>query len=310
MTKTKLNILVTGGAGFIASHIVDLYIENSHNVLVVDDLSSGKEKNINHMAKFVKMDIRDTRIHELIHEYKIEVVNHHAAQISVRNSVDNPLNDADVNIRGILNILEVLKTYPLKKFIFASSGGAVYGEAEKIPTDETYVPAPLSPYGVAKFASEKYIYYYHKNFGLYYIALRYSNVYGPRQDPHGEAGVVAIFSKKMLKNETPIINGDGLQTRDYVFAEDVAAANLAAIEKNYCGEINIGTSHETNVNELAEMIKKETGYSGEIKHGEAKLGEQKRSCLEIGKAKKILNWEPKYNLGQGLKETVEYFRQN
>ncbi len=305
-----MNILVTGGAGFIASHVTDLYIAEGYNVLIVDDLSSGSEKNLNPKAKFVKMDIRDAKIRDLIKENHIEVVNHHAAQLKVRDSVENPLNDADINIKGILNILEVIKTHPLKKFIFASSGGAVYGEADVIPTPETFMPRPLSPYGIAKLASEKYLFYYHKNFGLSYTALRYANVFGPRQDPFGEAGVVAIFAKKMLKNETPVINGDGLQTRDYVFVKDVAAANLAVLEKDYCGEINIGTAQEINVNDLAETLKKETGYLGEIKHGEAKLGEQKRSCLNISKAKKILNWEPKYYLSQGLKETVKYFKKN
>lgn len=305
-----MNILITGGAGFIASHITDLYVANGHNVLIVDDLSSGNEKNLNPKAKFVKMDIRDAKIRALIAENHIDVINHHAAQLKVRDSVENPLNDADINIKGILNILEVVKTHPLKKFIFASSGGAVYGEADVIPTPETFVPQPLSPYGIAKLASEKYLFYYHKNFGLNYTALRYANVFGPRQDPYGEAGVVAIFSKKMLKKEVPVINGDGKQTRDYVFVKDVARANLAALEKNYCGEINIGTSRETSVNTLAEMIKKESGYVGGIAHGGAKLGEQKRSCLAIAKAKKILGWEPQYNLGQGLKETIEYFRNN
>jgi UDP-glucose 4-epimerase len=300
-----MNILITGGAGFIASHITDLYLANGHNVLIVDDLSSGNEKNINRRAKFVKMDIRDAKIRDLIKENHIEMINHHAAQISVRNSVDDPLNDADINIKGIINILEVVKNYPLKKFIFASSGGAVYGEADVVPTDETYLPAPLSPYGVAKLTSEKYLFYYHKNFDLNYIALRYSNVYGPRQDSHGEAGVVAIFGEKMRKNETPVINGDGKQTRDYVYVKDVAAANLKALATNYCGEINIGTSEETDVNQLAQMLKKETGYTGEIKHGAAKLGEQKRSCLDVKKAKEILNWTPQKSFAEGIAETIK-----
>lgn len=305
-----MNILVTGGAGFIGSHVVDSYLENGHNVIVVDDLSSGNVNNLNKSAKLIKMDVRDSDIRKLMSEYKIDIVNHLAAQISVRNSVDDPINDADINIKGILNVLEVVKKYPLKKFIFSSSGGAVYGEADSVPTDETYPPKPLSPYGVAKLASEKYLYYYHKNFGLSFVALRYSNVYGPRQDPHGEAGVVAIFSKKMLNKEAPIINGDGKQTRDYVFVKDVAKANLAAIDADFCGEINIGTSIETDVNTLGELIKQETEYQDEVKHGEPKLGEQKRSCLNVSKAKQILNWESKYNLEAGLKETVEYFRKN
>jgi UDP-glucose 4-epimerase len=305
-----MNILVTGGAGFIGSHVVDLLIEGSHDVVILDNFSSGKEKNVNPKAKLVKMDIRAPNLSDVFETYQIQAVNHLAAQISVRNSVEDPAGDADINIKGIINVLECIKKHPLQKFVFSSSGGAVYGEAEVVPTDESYVPKPLSPYGIAKFTSEKYLYYYQQNFGLNYTALRYSNVFGPRQDPHGEAGVVAIFSQKMLKNETPTINGDGLQTRDYVFVKDVALANLMAVESEYSGEINIGTSIETNVNDLAEMIKKQTGYAGEINHAEAKLGEQKRSCLNISKAKQILNWKPKYNLTDGLKETVEYFKNN
>lgn len=303
-----MNILVTGGAGFIGSHVVDLYVKNGYNVVVLDDLSSGKEKNINSGAKFIKLDIRDPHIDEVLHRYEIEVINHLAAQISVRNSVDDPLNDADINIKGIINILEATKKHRVKKFIFSSSGGAVYGEADVMPTDENYSPKPLSPYGIAKFAAEKYLYYYHKNFGLNYTALRYSNVFGPRQDPHGEAGVVAIFSKKMLADEIPVVNGDGKQTRDYVFVLDVASANLTALNTDFCGEINIGTGIETDVNKLGELIKKEIGYKREIAHGEAKLGEQMRSCLDIHLAAKVLNWSPKYDLSGGLKETVEYFK--
>lgn len=305
-----MNILVTGGAGFIGSHVADLYLENGHNVIIVDNLSSGKEQNINPKAKFIQMDIRSGNFHDLLREYQVDVVNHLAAQISVRNSVDDPLNDADINIRGIINVLESVKNHPLKKFIFSSSGGAVYGEANKIPTDETCNPRPLSPYGISKFASEKYLYYYHANFGLKFVALRYSNVYGPRQDPHGEAGVVAIFCKKMLKREAPVINGDGKQTRDYVFVRDVAFANLKALNKDFVGEVNIGTSKETDVNLLCDMIKREVDYSGEIKYGAPKIGEQKRSCLNVNLAVQVLDWSPKYDLKSGLKETVKFFREN
>lgn len=303
-----MNILVTGGAGFIGSHIVDLFLKEAHNVLVVDNLSSGKTANVNPKAKLIKMDVRDPKIRQLIIDYKIEVIDHHAAQISVRNSVENPLNDAENNIFGILNILEVQKQYSLKKIIFASSGGAVYGEASIIPTPENFDPWPLSPYGVAKLASEKYLFHYFKNFNVPYIALRYSNVYGPRQDPFGEAGVVAIFCKKMISNSVPVINGDGRQTRDYVFVKDVARANLNALNTDFCGHVNIGTGKETSVNDLANEIKEEIKYQGEIRHGPAKLGEQTRSCLQNLKAQEVLNWRPECDLKVGIRETVEYFK--
>lgn len=305
-----MRILITGGAGFIGSQIVDTYIGLGHRVVVVDDLSSGKKEFINKKAKLYKIDIRDRKeVEKIIKKEKPQVINHHAAQISVRVSVEDPILDAEVNILGLLNLLEVGRKEGLKKIIFASSGGVVYGEAKLLPTPESYQPKlPLSPYGVTKLASEKYLHFYFLTYKIPYIALRYSNVYGPRQNPHGEAGVVAIFSLKLLKGQSPIINGSGKQTRDYVCVEDVVNANKSALTSGAVGCFNIGTGIETNVIEIYEGLKKVSEKNIPAKYGPEKKGEQKRSCLDISLAKKVLGWEPKVNLETGLRETVEYFK--
>lgn len=305
-----MRILVTGGAGFIASHITDAYINLGHHVAVVDNLSTGKSDFINKRAKFYPADITNrTEIEKIIGLEKPEVINHHAAQISVRNSTVDPQNDARINLLGLLNILEAGRINGLKKFIFASSGGVVYGEAEVLPTPESYTPLlPLSPYGVTKLASELYLYYYFKSYGISFVALRYSNVYGPRQNPHGEAGVVAIFSKKLLRRETAIINGDGLQTRDYIFVDDVVQANIACLERNVFGTLNIGTGRETNVNDIFGLLKKILKSKSDVKHGPAKPGEQKRSCLDVKLSAKKLGWEARISLEEGFNRTIEYFR--
>lgn len=305
-----MKILVTGGAGFIASHIVDAYIELGHKVVIVDNLSTGKKEFVNKKAKFYQVDIRDrSKIREIITCEKPEVINHHAAQISVRDSVDNPINDAEINILGLLNLLEEGRLVGLKKFILASSGGVVYGEANKLPTPENYYPLqPLSPYGITKLTSEYYLNFYYQTHKIPYLALRYSNVYGPRQNPHGEAGVVAIFTLKLLKNESPIINGDGLQTRDYVYVRDVIAANLKSLTTNVVGSFNIGTGIETNVIEIYENLKEIIGSGIKAKHDPAKVGEQRKSSLDCRKAKDLLGWKAKISLVEGLKKTVEYFK--
>jgi len=214
-----MKILLTGGAGFIGSHIADLLIQQGHQVVIIDNLSRGKEENLNPAAVFYRLDIRDEKLEKIFSREKPEILNHHAAQVSVRNSVEDPIQDLEINIRGTVHLLELSRRYGVKKVIFASSGGAIYGEQEYFPADENHPLKPLSPYGVTKLAGEKYLYYYQKNFQLPYVALRYANVYGPRQDPFGEAGVVAIFTQKMLTGATPIINGTGEQTRDYVYVE-------------------------------------------------------------------------------------------
>ncbi|KKS98636.1 MAG: UDP-glucose 4-epimerase, UDP-glucose 4-epimerase [Candidatus Gottesmanbacteria bacterium GW2011_GWA2_43_14] len=306
-----MNILITGGAGFIASQITDAYIDAGHRVAVIDDLSSGKREFISPKAVFYRADIRDINaVVKIFTREKPEILNHHAAQISVRNSVDDPRHDAEVNLIGLINLMEAGKTF-LKKTIFASSGGVVYGDADKIPTSEDYVPLlPLSPYGVSKLAGEHYLHYYRNNFGIPFIALRYSNVYGPRQNPHGEAGVVAIFSRKLLKGEVPVINGDGLQIRDYIYVGDVVRANLKAMEKKVSGSFNIGTGLGTNVIDLYDKIRRITGSTIQAKHGPAKKGEQKKSVLSNSQAAKILDWQPKTDLDKGLKATVDYFKEN
>src|SRR3989338_4943309 len=306
-----MKILITGGAGFIASHITDACVNKGYQVVIIDNLSSGKRKYLNPKAVFYKVDIRNREaIDKIFRKEKPQILNHHAAQISVRNSVDNPLNDADINLLGLLNLLEAGKPY-LKKVIFASSGGVVYGEADKMPTPEDYIPlCPLSPYGVAKLAGEYYLNYYQKNFGITGVSLRYSNVYGPRQNPHGEAGVVAIFSKKMLKGEAPVINGDGLQTRDYVYVGDVVSANQLALAKDVSGPFNIGTGMETNVVGIWQKIAKITGTDIQAIHGLAKPGEQKRSVLYNSLAREKLAWQPSIDLESGLKETVKFFKKN
>lgn len=304
-----MRILVTGGAGFIASHIVDAYINEGHDVSIIDNLSTGRKENINPNARFYYADIRND-LSSLIKEIKPEIINHHAAQIDVRASVENPAFDAEANIIGTLNIIEAGMKNGLKKFIFASSGGAIYGEQDYFPADELHPIRPVSPYGISKLAAEKYLYYYKYNFGLDYIALRYSNVYGPRQNHLGEAGVVAIFTHKLIRGDHPVINGDGEQTRDYIYVTDVVKANMKALEVNISGEFNVATEIETSVNELFERLVKASGRSVKAIHGPAKKGEQRRSCLTYKKAKDILDWEPNFHLSEGLSNTFEWFLKN
>jgi len=304
---------VTGGAGFIGSHLVDALIEREHEVIVVDNLSTGKKENLNPNAQFYQVDVQSSRIKGIIKEEQPEAIFHCAAQISVRKSVEDPIEDAKTNILGSLNLIEEFcKSSGASpgKFIFASTGGAIYGDADEIPTPESYNAAPVSPYGIAKLAIEKYLNYHNKEYGMPYTVLRFGNVYGPRQDSQGEAGVIAIFTDQMLSNKQPVINGDGTQTRDYIFIEDVVDANLKALNKNKNGIFNVGTGKETSVNELFKQLKQLTGYQGEEKHGPAKEGEQQRSCLDINKIKKELGWEPNTNLDLGLRKTVEWFRKN
>jgi len=303
-----LKILITGGAGFIGSHISDLLIENGFEVCIIDDLSSGKIENVNPEAIFYECDIRDEKLFEIFKKEKPQIIIHNAAQMSVGRSVEDPLNDASINIIGGLNVLEACRQLKVWKIIFASSGGVVYGEQQYFPADENHPTKPICPYGVAKLSFEKYLFYYNYIFGIKYICLRYSNVYGPRQDPDGEAGVVAIFSKKLINNEQPVINGDGKQTRDYVFVNDVAVANLLAIKNDYIGEINIGTGIETDVNNIFKILKQTAGLK-DLKevYGPSKEGEQKRSSLSFEKAQSILGWKPGMVLKKGLAETYEWF---
>jgi UDP-glucose 4-epimerase len=305
-----LKILVTGGAGFIASHITDALINEGHSVTVLDNLSTGFEKNINPKAKFVKADICDEHISELFEKEKFDVVNHHAAQMDVRKSVADPAYDANTNIIGTLNLLQNSIKTGVKKFMFASTGGAVYGEQNYFPADENHPTSPLSPYGISKLAVEKYLYFYGVQYNLNYTILRYANIYGPRQNAMGEAGVVAIFTTRLLKGEQPVINGSGKQTRDYVFVGDVVKANLLTLNNNSNEIYNVGTGKETDVNELFHNLNDLIGSKKEEKHGPAAPGEQMRSVITSEKMLGKFNWKPSTNLGEGLKETIEYFRNN
>lgn len=301
-----MRVLVTGGAGFIGSNIVDLLISEGHEVYVLDDLSSGREEYVNDSATFYEMSILEN-VGKIIKDEDIECVIHHAAQINVRKSVEDPVFDAKINILGSLNLLE--SSQDVKKFIFASTGGAIYGEPEYLPADESHPEKPLCPYGASKLAFEKYLYMYGELYGLDYVSLRYGNVYGPRQDPHGEAGVVAIFANSMLGSERPTINGDGNQTRDFVYVEDVARSNLLAMEKSVRERvINIGTGKETSVNEIFEIIQKSLGTDIKPVHGPAIKGEVQKISLDAKRAKDELGWQPEVSLEDGIGKFLDYLK--
>jgi len=302
-----MRILVTGGAGFIASHVVDAYIAEGHEVTVVDDLSSGKMENVNAGAKFVQTNIQDEALDQLFATSSFDLVSHHAAQMDVRRSVTDPKFDASVNVLGTLNLLENCIRHKVKKVIFSSTGGAIYGEQETFPADEEHPTWPICPYGITKLTCEKYLFYYKEIFGLEHVIFRYANVYGPRQNPHGEAGVVAIFTEKLLRDEQPVINGDGKQTRDYVYVSDLVRANVMALDYPESDVFNLGTSVESDVNQIFGYLNEFTGAGKSEEHGPAKAGEQKRSCLNINKAAEKLGWKPEVTLQEGLKQTVEFF---
>jgi UDP-glucose 4-epimerase len=305
-----MKILITGGAGFIGSNVADMLAAKEHDIVIADNLSTGFEHNVNKKAKFIKVDITDFEEIEKIFNYeKPEIIYHFAAQIDVRKSVSDPIFDARTNIMATLNLIKLSNDFKVEKFIFSSTGGAIYGDTDDRPTKENHSEWPLSPYGIAKLATDKFLNYYHEVFGLKYVSLRYGNVYGPRQNPHGEAGVVAIFLNKMLNNEQPVINGDGNQTRDYIYVEDVAKANILALENiDKVGIYNVGTSIEISVNGLFDEINKNFGEKFKEIHGPAKLGEQKTSCLNYEKIKKDMSFEPEINFGEGIKKTYEWFK--
>lgn len=303
-----MKILVTGGAGFIASHIVDSYIKAGHEVVVIDNLSTGKANFVNPKAKFYKADIRDTEeMSRIIGEFKPEVINHHAAHIQVGYSVINPQFDAQNNVIGLLNIMQAAKEVGIKKMIMASTGGAMYGN-QKTPFKDSMKEEPLSPYGVSKRAGELYLNYYHQEFKIPYTALRYANVYGPRQNAHGESGVIAIFSEMIAAGKQPIINGDGTHTRDYVYVTDVTRANELALKTDFVGSINIGTTEETTTNEVYRQVVAEFGAKMEEKHGPARPGEQITSSLDYSRAKEVLGWEPTIKFNDGVKKVVAWYQ--
>lgn len=308
ITRRKMKILVTGGAGFIGSHVADALLAAGHQVHVLDDFSSGTAENVADGAEVHAFDIRSSEAERLIEAERYQVLVHHAAQMDVRRSVADPRFDADVNVSGFLNLMQAGIRSGLEKVIFASTGGAIYGEPDYVPQDEQHDVRPLSPYGITKLTTEKYLFYYHAQYGVPYVALRYANVYGPRQNPHGEAGVVAIFSQRMLAGEQPVINGDGGQTRDYVYVGDVVRANLAALAYAGTGIFNIGTGVETTVLQLFRHIKTLSGRDVPEKHVDGKPGEQRRSVLSYELAARELAWQPEMDLPEGLRHTVEWFR--
>jgi UDP-glucose 4-epimerase len=304
-----MQILVTGGAGFIGSHIVDACCNAGHTVSILDDLSTGRRENLNSKAAFFEGDLRDTDlVTRILRDKKIEVVCHQAAQVDVRRSVADPVFDASVNVLGALTLFESALRQGVRRVVFASSGGAIYGEQDYFPADERHPTRPISPYGIAKLVTEQYLYYYHVIGGMHVVNLRYANVYGPRQNPEGEAGVVAIFAGRMLKGEQPVINGDGKQTRDYVYVGDVVRANLLALDREGWNIYNVGTGIESDVNLIFSTIRRFTGAACQERHGEAKKGEQLRSVLDAGHIGRELGWKPTTVLEEGLRLTVEHFR--
>jgi UDP-glucose 4-epimerase len=303
-----MRILITGGAGFIGSNLADAFVERGDEVLVVDDLSTGREANVPRSARLERCDIRSPEAARAVEGFRPEVLCHLAAQLDVRTSVADPAHDADVNILGTLRLLEACRTVGTRRVLFASTGGAIYGEQDVFPCDETHATRPISPYGVAKLAVEHYLHYYSVVYGFGATCLRFANVYGPRQSAHGEAGVVAIFAHKLLSGEIPVINGTGEQTRDFVFVKDVVRANLVALEKNLTGAYNVGTGVETTVMELYASLQKATGVKEAAKHAPAKLGEQMRSCLDASRLERDGGFRPRTSLDEGIRATVAYFQ--
>lgn len=303
-----MKVMVTGGAGFIGSHLVDRLIQEGHEAVVVDNLSTGKRKHVNRAARLYKLDVQSPRLERVFRKERPSVLMHLAAQMDIRRSVEDPIFDAQSNILGTINVLEQAVRHGSRKVVFASSGGAIYGEQEVFPAPESHPTRPLSPYGISKLAGEFYLAYYQQHSGIQYVSLRYSNVYGPRQDPHGEAGVVAIFTQKMLSGEQPIVNGTGRQTRDFVFVEDVVDAHLAVMGKDVQGCYNVGVGEETSINELFGMLADLTKSGSKQVHGPAKKGEQARSVVDSTKLRQELGWEPRTPLSEGLSRTVEFFR--
>jgi UDP-glucose 4-epimerase len=313
-----MKILVTGGAGFIGSNVVDGYIAAGHNVTVVDNLYTGKRENLNPKARFHLMDIRSPRLTELFARERFDVVNHHAAQMSVPASVADPLFDADVNVRGFVNVLEAARTTGVRKVVFISSGGAIYGEATEYPTPETTSPVPLSPYAITKTVSEQYLYFYRHQYGLDYTVLRYANVYGPRQVPHGEAGVVAIFMDRLLAGQPCTVyhfSDEPLgMARDYCYVGDVVRANLLALENGSGEAVNIGTGKPTRTRELFDAVftaikvaRPEIASELAVPFsGPARPGDLSRSCLEVSKAERVLAFAAACSLGKGLTATLAW----
>jgi UDP-glucose 4-epimerase len=304
-----MKVLVTGGAGFIGSHLAERLLGDGHEVVILDDLSTGNVEHLPPDARFYQMDVQSPWLDELFKIERPEAVLHQAAQASVRRSVADPVFDASVNVLGAVTLLQASVRHGVRRFLFASTGGALYGDADVIPTPEDYPTLPVSPYGASKLGAEVYLRTFHAVHGLSYAALRYANVYGPRQDPHGEAGVVAIFARRLLSGEPARINGDGKQTRDFVYVGDIAEANARALTSDAVGSFNVGTGVETDINTIFQLLKRLSGNNQAEVHGPPMPGEQRRSVVDARKIEKVLGWRPRTSLEAGLDATVRYFRQ-
>lgn len=307
--STPQTVCITGGAGFIGSHLADAFLSRGDRVLILDDLSGGKRENVPAGAELHVHDIRSPEAATLVRDGGIDLLVHHAAQMDVRRSVENPAFDAEVNILGGLNLLEAARRGGVRQVLFASTGGAIYGEQDFFPADEQHPARPVSPYGVSKLSFERYLFYFHVAYGLDVTCLRYANVYGERQNPHGEAGVVAIFLNRLLAGGAPTINGEGLQTRDYVHVSDVVRANLLASGRPGFHVYNVGTGVETSVVTLYQELARAVGSGLEAEHGPAKPGEQQRSVVDAGLIRSELGWPEPLALRQGLERTAAWFRE-
>lgn len=303
-----MKVLVTGGAGFIGSHVADRLLADGHEVVILDDLYTGHVEHLPAGARFYQMDVHSPWLDELFKIERPEAVVHHAAQASVRRSVEDPVFDASVNVLGTAALLQASAHHGVRRFLFASTGGAIYGDTDFVPTPEDAPALPVSPYGASKLAAEAYLRTFHALHGLSYAALRYANVYGPRQDPHGEAGVVAIFTERLLSGDKARINGDGKQTRDFVYVGDVADANARALASDSVGAFNVGTAVETDINTIFVLLRGLTGGDQPEEHGPPLAGEQRRSAIDPRKIQKVMGWHPQTSLEAGLSATVQYFR--
>ena len=301
-----MKVLVTGGAGFIGSHLVDALVERGDEVLVVDDLSTGDERNLNSRARFHKLDIRDPAAADLVRSERPDTISHHAAQMSVSRSVADPIFDAEVNLMGSLNLARAAVDSG-SRVVFASTGGALYGDVPVMPTPETAPTWPVSPYGISKLAFEHYLYGFRRQYALSYTALRYSNVYGPRQNPHGEAGVIAIFCEGLLGKRAFKIHGDGTDTRDYVYVSDVVKANLLALDSDVCEHLNVGTGRQADTNTIFRLVAERLGKPAQVEHGPPRPGDLRASVLDHSLIERTLGWKPEVTLEDGIAQTVEFF---
>lgn len=303
-----MKVLVTGGAGFIGSHLADVLIQQGHQVVVVDNLSTGFVDYVNPAAKFYQMSVCDPELAEVFQQERPDMVNHHAAQMIIQRSVADPVFDARENILGSLNVLHHCIHFGVSKLIYASSGGTIYGEPKYLPVDEEHPINPVSEYGVSKHTVEHYLYLYGLRDGLNYVVLRYPNVYGPRQNPRGEAGVVAIFASQMLRGERPTIFGSGDKTRDYTHVLDIIEANLLSMERGEKATYNLGTGLETSDQEMFDALAQALGYTGSPIYAPVRQGEIHRICLDSSKAQKELGWKPRFTLKGGLLQAAEYYK--